>query len=125
MKARIKQIIAIQISILYCFVIGWLNPAMPIGQQNREQQKQIPANSSFSCADITLFTAGLQQKNTLSIGQSIVPCFSKVNPNDLYTAVRSYSHLLTHATTAYIFYQVNIAFRLQEADIVFPFHYFW
>lgn len=90
-------------------------------QNNRSSRE----TGYFPIAGVDLFTLSTKPGNVV-IGHKNLPVFSfKNHPSD-YLALRKASESYhVNNWSEYIFFATNVVIRLQPADIIFPFQYFW
>jgi len=74
---------------------------------------------------VDIFTITTKSENVV-IGHRNFPTFSfKNNANDYMSQRKAAESYLINNWSEYIFFAANVVTRLQPADIIFPFQYFW
>lgn len=74
---------------------------------------------------VDIFTITTKSENVV-IGHRNFPTFSfKNHQNDYLEHRKAAESYLVNTWSEYIFFATNVVIRLQPADIIFPFQYFW
>jgi hypothetical protein len=110
--------------ILVSLLVSFYTPAILIPDAAFSQEPLNTGQSSFLPFTVDLF--GPANTNRTYSGTSDIPVsFANQSLNKFITFQEAAIIFRKIFISRYVFYARNIIVRLQEADIIYPFHYFW
>ncbi len=125
MKKVGKIIVLFQILVLCCFIVSICNTRILLPEISFQNNRSTQENGYSPIDGAYLFTQTTKPENVVN-GFKNLPIFSFKNyPNDYLAQRKAAESYLINNWSEYVFFAENIVVRLQPADIIFPFHYFW
>jgi len=120
-----KITVLFQVLVLYCFLVSIYSPRMLASGIPFQNDRSTRQDGFSPIGGVDLFTITTKTENVV-IGHKNLPTFSFKNHSSDYLALRKAAEsYLLNRYDEYIFFAKNQIIRLQPADIIFPFHYFW
>lgn len=120
---RIK--VLFQIFVLYCFIVSIYSAGIHAPVTPFQYNHSTSEDGYSPVGGVDLFTITTKPENVVA-GHRNFPTFSfKNHANDYLEHRKAAESYLVNTWTEYIFFAANVVIRLQPADIIFPFHYFW
>ena len=120
-----KITVSFQILVLYCFIVSFCSTKMLASGIPFHRNPPAKEDGFSPMAEADLFTIATKPVNVVN-GFRHLPTFSFKNQANDYQALRKAAEsYLLNARSEYIFFAKNIIVRLQPADLIFPFQYFW
>lgn len=112
-------------ALLYCLVIGlysgvaFNDTAAFVKQTNTEKESY---NHSVAAKS---FQHTVQAENSLTVCNHHNPVTVKNTYKEFSAVNLAAEHALLHTFSQYNFFSNKLLVRLQNTDLIFPFHYFW
>ncbi|MEP7237167.1 MAG: hypothetical protein ABI685_04870 [Ferruginibacter sp.] len=125
MKKSLHITALISIALLYCFATSLYSGIAFKG--NAAFAKQSNAANERYTADVSAksFQHTLQTENSVSLVNHPRPAAVNNFHNEFSASIKVTEQLFVHTFLQYSFYSQKLLARLQNTDIIFPFHYFW
>lgn len=115
----------ISIALLYCLTIGLYSGIAFNGNAAFAKQSSTAKESYGYSVSAKSFQHTVQTENGVTVCNHSNPVTVK-NTFKEFSAVNTVTeHILVHTFSQYSFYSNKLLARLQNTDIIFPFHYFW
>jgi IMP cyclohydrolase len=115
----------ISIALLYCLTIGLYSGIAFNGNAAFVKQGSTTKESYSHSVSAKSFQHTVQTENGVTVCNHSNPVTVK-NTFKEFSAVNTVTeHILVHTFSHYSFYSDKLLVRLQNTDIIFPFHYFW
>ncbi|MBK7290799.1 MAG: hypothetical protein IPI78_11615 [Chitinophagaceae bacterium] len=126
MKRLWKQISLVGLILLYSCLVSFSTSYLPANNPSLVVDGHTSEKGSFNSAfakDLLCHTS--QNENFLQLVPKAPP--SLLKSSSLYNTaiIKKAESFVQHKFLQYNLFSINILGRLQPADIVFPFHYFW
>ena len=113
------------ISLLYCFVIGMYSGVGSNANAAVAKHSNASGESYAASVSAGTFHHTVQSENSFTAVNHARP-FSLKNVYDEYSACLKISEqLFCTSFVQYSFYSHKLLMRVQQTDLIFPFHYFW
>jgi len=120
-----KITVLFQVLVLYCFLVSIYSTRMLASGIPFQNDRSTREDGFSPINGVDLFTISTKPENVV-IGHKNLPTFTfKNHPNDYLALRKAAESYLLNRYDEYIFFAKNHIIRLQPADIIFPFHYFW
>jgi hypothetical protein len=113
------------ISLLYCFVIGiysgiTFNADAAVIKHSKASDENLTAAVSAKS-----FHHTVQTENAVTAFSHPKPVSSKNSHNEYSSCTKIAEQLFVTSFLQYNFYSHKLLMRVQQTDLIFPFHYFW
>jgi hypothetical protein len=115
----------ISIALLYCLCIGLYSGIAFNGNAAFAKQGSTAKESYGYSISAKSFQHTVQTENSLTVCNHSNPVTVKNTFKELSAANTVTEQVLVHSFLQYSFYSNKLLARLQNTDIIFPFHYFW
>jgi uncharacterized membrane protein YhiD involved in acid resistance len=115
----------ISIALLYCLAIG-LYSGIAFNSNAAFAKQASTAKESFShSVSAKSFQHTVQTENAVTVCNHSNPVTVKNTYKEFSVVNKAATQLVVHTFSQYSFYSHKLLARLQNTDIIFPFHYFW
>jgi hypothetical protein len=115
----------ISIALLYCLFIGLYSGITFNGNAAFTKQGSASKESYGYSVSAKSFQHTVQTENSLTVCNHSNPVTVKNTFKELSAVNTITEQVLVHTFSQYSFYSNKLLVRLQNTDIIFPFHYFW
>lgn len=113
------------IALLYCFVIGLYSGAVHAGDVSFSKLDGKATASYAHSVTAKSFQHTVQTENSITLCSHSNPIIVKDSYKEFLAANKAIEHVSGHIFSQYNFFSHKLLVRLQNTDIIFPFHYFW
>lgn len=124
-KKSLHIIGLVSIALLYCFAIGLYSGVAYAGNTSLARQVNAAKESYSNSISAKSFHHTVQTENSVSLVNNARPVSVNNTHNEFSAGIKVPEQLFVHTFTQYSFYSQKLLARLQNTDIIFPFHYFW
>lgn len=125
MKKWIRTASSIYLAVLYCLAIVFYNNSSAAVDPSFAKDLQKDAGRCVLFASPDLFATEAQVVNLIKNFEKL-PFSTQKNFSDRFVAcVRTAELYIVNTFSRYICYSINVVERFEQADIIFPFQYFW
>ncbi len=125
MKEWIRMASSVYLAVLYCLAIVFYNSSSAAVDPSFAKDLQKEAGHCVLFASPDLFATEAQVVNFVKNLEKL-PLSAQKNFTDRFVAcVRTAELYIVNTVSRYIYYSINEVERFEQADIIFPFQYFW
>lgn len=125
MKKSLQITGLISIALLYCLTVGLYSSMAFNGNAAFAKQAATTKESYGYSVAAKSFQHTLQTENAVTVCSHSNPVTVKNTFKEFSAANTVTEQVIVHIFSRYSFYSDNLLMRLQNTDIIFPFHYFW
>ena len=115
----------ISLALLYCFAIGLYSGAAYAGNISFSKQSGNATEKYSNAVSAKLFQHTVQTENSATVCSHSNPVTVKNTYKEFSAANIADEHVYLHTLSQYHFFSHKLLARLQNTDLIFPFHYFW
>jgi hypothetical protein len=115
----------ISIALLYCFTIGLYSGMAFNGNAAFAKQANATKETYGYSISAKSFQHTVQTENAVTVCNHNSPVTVKNTFKEFSDVNKVAEQILVHTFSQYSFYSNKLLVRLQNTDIIFPFHYFW
>ncbi len=112
-------------AVLYCFAIGLYSGVAYAGNTAFSKQTGKESAGYSQVVAAKSFQHTVQTENSLTVCTHSNPVSVKNTHNDFSAVNIAAAHVFVHSFSQYNFFAHKLLVRLQNTDLIFPFHYFW
>jgi len=124
-KKSLRNIGLIGISLLYCFVIG-IYSGITFNADAAVAKHSKGSHESYTAAvSAKSFHHTVQTENSVTAFNHARPVSLKNSFNEYSACIKITEQLFFTGFLQYSFYSHKLLMRVQQTDLIFPFHYFW
>lgn len=114
----------LSVSLLYFIIVSFYsNPIFIDNFTSTQTNTETEHYCSLVTNNLLCHTSEIESSNT--IFNNTLPTTLKNNFNKFSNCIHSTEQAYFNTFSQYNFYAQNLLVRLQQTDIIFPFHYFW
>jgi len=115
----------ISIALLYCFAIGLYSGVVYAGNGSFLTQDGHAEKKYSNPVFAKHFQHTIQSENAVTVCSYSNPASVKSTWKEFSAANIAAEHVYVHTFSRYNFFSRKLLVRLQNTDLIFPFHYFW
>ena len=115
----------ISLALLYCFAIGLYSGVAYAGNTAFSKQAGNATEKYSNAVSAKLFQHTIQTENSITVCTHNNPVTVKNTYKEFSAANIATEHVGVHTFSQYNFFSQKLLARLQNTDLIFPFHYFW
>lgn len=115
----------ISIALLYCFAIGLYSGVAYAGNTALLKQDGNAAEKYSNTVSAKLFQHTVQTENAVTVCSHSHPVTVKNTFKEFSAANKVAELVFVHTFSQYNFFSRKLLVRLENTDLIFPFHYFW
>ena len=117
--------VVFHIFVMYCFIVSIYSAGIHAPVTPFQYNHSTSEDGYSPVGGVDLFTITTKPENIVTSHRNF-PTFSfKNHANDYMSQRKAAESYLLNNWSEYIFFTANVVIRLQPADIIFPFQYFW
>lgn len=125
MKKVVKAAALFPILVLYCFIVSLYSTGISASGIKFQNDQSTKEGSYFPIGGNYLLYHTTKTENVVNGFKNLLTFSFKNHTNDFLAHRKAAESYLFNTYSEYIFFAKNLVVKLQQTDIIFPFHYFW
>ncbi|MFM6925882.1 MAG: hypothetical protein ACKOU7_10315 [Ferruginibacter sp.] len=125
MKKSLRITGLISITLLYCFAIGLYSGVAYAGNTAFLKQDGSATEKYSNTVSAKSFQHTIQTETSVTVCSHSNPATVKNTYKEFSAVNKAAEQVYVHTFSQYSFYSRKLLVRLQNTDLIFPFHYFW
>lgn len=123
MKASVRIICAVLISIIYCYTSCIVTKSLV--KSDLQDYPVSLQETIISDLSSKLFSHNIKSETSLFNTSNFTSFKIKNSINGFWTIIKTTKHLFNIEINQNLFFSKNILINYKKTDLIFPFHYFW
>lgn len=125
MKKTSRILAVLTTLFLYCFVISLYSSNAFADSTTFLKHSNSETEQYNSVLSSKLLSHTPPSESSVNLFNSVSPSSLKNSFKEFSACIKAIENSFFHTFSQYSFYSQNVLVRLKQADIIFPFHYFW